>query len=1042
MANDEIIQRKALGRTAQIGFLYDATRDTFHGTSIFRKELPPGLIKQVPSPHINLSFECEDTYKEKFDKLDVEGQLRLSVLSGLFSLKGTGEYLNNMKDSYKTVKGTLVCKMTSFTEYLEVNFDDLKPCITTDPFYIHDATHIVTSIRWGVNIMVSFECKNDDKKKRSEIKIAFESNLNNISSCIGASADFPLSIKVPKSFDEVKTFVAEIPSEMQKRSNGKGVPIEYTLYPLSKIAKLINLDIKIDRILTNLNEETISRVENIFDELSESKCMLKDLYDDAQTISRHVLDETLSKINLTMKNFKIEEAKFRSILAKCLIDIRSGRSEVSEIEGLLKKFQSGMLSINSTKRFIHKYRNISDKANLILSLKLKNVEYIDKDSTIEYILDLHYNDDIYIFLDNDEYSINGNLSPERIRFKELYEKSISSLSKFFTAELKVCTKIKGPNYPVIRHYINGKLANDSYYSEEEEINILLLGETGVGKSTFINAFVNYLKFDSLDSAIRGKMEVLIPFFFTITDENYENEQIVKIESDDLNDSNEQLEKGASSTQGCKRFVFPLTDSNRVINLIDTPGIGDTRGVEQDAKNFEDILMHISYYPYLNGICILLKPDQSRMNLILKYCLYELLSHLHKSAKDNIFFCFTHSRGSNFRPGAISTLLRKELNSFKDISGVEIKFNKDTSFYFDNESFKFLAQIKKDVSFTEEEKEDFKRSWEKSVNGLERLIEYVISRQPHKVKDTLSLNNSRKMVKLLLDILAIMQLREEMYIKKLEIDEEPLEFPRTICTSKKCTKEIQNDGKKQKIYSICCDNCHSKISTKTIGRICLLFCTAIGLNGKCKICGCSWVKHIHTDHIISCKPTHSINADIKFKISKKLSDTEQKKKWIEELQDIVDDIILEKELIIDIQNKFAQFLIQNAILHYNISFREYVDMLIDSEKKKFDDERIIVERIKVFENMKEESLKIEGIINAAAKSSSFDNLKIITKLEEDLYALPIYGSYIKNAKLKEEYNQENRFRYAEKHYSLFNDNTNFHFIISIDNKDANDRASKR
>ncbi|KAF0428485.1 p-loop containing nucleoside triphosphate hydrolase [Gigaspora margarita] len=239
MANDEIIQRKALGRTAQIGFLYDATRDTFHGTSIFRKELPPGLIKQVPSPHINLSFECEDTYKENFDKLDVEGQLRLSVLSGLFSLKGTGEYLNNMKDSYKTVKGTLVCKMTSFTEYLEVNFDDLKPCISTDPFYIHDATHIVTSIRWGVNIMVSFECKNDDKKKRSEIKIAFESNLNNISSCIGASAgdnlkkiredvfnkhelttriiaDFPLSIKVPKSFDEVKTFVAEIPSEMQK----------------------------------------------------------------------------------------------------------------------------------------------------------------------------------------------------------------------------------------------------------------------------------------------------------------------------------------------------------------------------------------------------------------------------------------------------------------------------------------------------------------------------------------------------------------------------------------------------------------------------------------------------------------------------------------------------------------------------------------------------------------------------------------------------------------------------------------------------------
>ena len=35
----------------------------------------------------------------------------------------------------------------------------------------------------------------------------------------------------------------------------------------------------------------------------------------------------------------------------------------------------------------------------------------------------------------------------------------------------------------------------------EEYNILLLGGTGVGKSTFLNAFVNYLAFDSLDDAL-------------------------------------------------------------------------------------------------------------------------------------------------------------------------------------------------------------------------------------------------------------------------------------------------------------------------------------------------------------------------------------------------------------------------------------------------------------------------------------------------------------------------------------------------------------
>ena len=60
----------------------------------------------------------------------------------------------------------------------------------------------------------------------------------------------------------------------------------------------------------------------------------------------------------------------------------------------------------------------------------------------------------------------------------------------------------------------------------EEINILLLGETGVGKSTFLNAFVNYLKFNTLNEANSGNMEVLVPSKFTITDENYKVQTIM------------------------------------------------------------------------------------------------------------------------------------------------------------------------------------------------------------------------------------------------------------------------------------------------------------------------------------------------------------------------------------------------------------------------------------------------------------------------------------------------------------------------------------
>ena len=38
--------------------------------------------------------------------------------------------------------------------------------------------------------------------------------------------------------------------------------------------------------------------------------------------------------------------------------------------------------------------------------------------------------------------------------------------------------------------------------EAKEINVLILGETGVGKSTWINGLANYIEFDNLEAAAR------------------------------------------------------------------------------------------------------------------------------------------------------------------------------------------------------------------------------------------------------------------------------------------------------------------------------------------------------------------------------------------------------------------------------------------------------------------------------------------------------------------------------------------------------------
>ncbi|CAF4589804.1 unnamed protein product, partial [Rotaria socialis] len=127
--------------------------------------------------------------------------------------------------------------------------------------------------------------------------------------------------------------------------------------------------------------------------------------------------------------------------------------------------------------------------------------------------------------------------------------------------------------------------NTSSSSDMDTINILLLGDTGVGKSTFINAFVNYLTFETLKEAKSNRPVVLIPVSFLVTTGDNSEEHIVKF-GDTSDSSNEDFSHpGQSVTQCCKSYTFQMGNTyQRKLRIIDTPGFGDTRGIEQDDFN--------------------------------------------------------------------------------------------------------------------------------------------------------------------------------------------------------------------------------------------------------------------------------------------------------------------------------------------------------------------------------------------------------------------------------------------------------------------------
>jgi GTPase SAR1 family protein len=208
-----------------------------------------------------------------------------------------------------------------------------------------------------------------------------------------------------------------------------------------------------------------------------------------------------------------------------------------------------------------------------------------------------------------------------------------------------------------------------------ERNILLLGVTGVGKSTFINAFRNYLEYDSLYAALKDPMPTRFAVLgsFDVEEEMKANGYYTRKRQKptrfdpsrgtfivgDESYSERFSKTGRSSTRSSNIYSFTVDDL--VINLINTPGIGDTAGRSQDQKNIRNILERLESIDKLSVILFLFKQDKPRLTEAFSYYISELVRHLHVDASKNVLFGFTKSAYSNWYLGAAKVHLDAALD---------------------------------------------------------------------------------------------------------------------------------------------------------------------------------------------------------------------------------------------------------------------------------------------------------------------------------------------------------------------------------------------
>jgi predicted GTPase len=992
-----IIKRKAVGRSASLGSLYDCRTDQFIEASLVIADKLYSITESIDIDYTKFEYIPSDSLTEDFKLLGIDEQLKASVLCGILNVNGSSKYLESEKKSFKSVKSNILYEIQTKKESLKDLETNLKDSILNASNH-KEATHVVVGIKWGSSVIASFEYPNKENNSKIEIqekiravydkrKKASERRLDVNMTQTEIDFENKLDIKIfadvitnnlSQSFVDVLEIMKNVPKDIECQNGGKGKQVEYSLYPLNKTE------------FKELSLNTLINIENVFETMLEAKQKLKDFCDYVKENERYASDYELNKIESKKKDFKKYESTFRSEVATTIKNVRSCKDEEHVLIDLLETFNRKRCSKTQLNEFLKEFKEFE--------LRLKNVKicenlqiiYLKNNEQHHNVID--YNCDVFIFFTNLEFQLKDpvkftkyfnflimkkenekknkdeikfyvydyDLSFDKTRNRELkiskYEKSVLIYEDVFENQQNQSdiTIFEDEDDNKQKSIIKASKVEENQVrhisQKKSEINILLLGQTGVGKSTFINSFINYLNFDTLHDAIDapGLLSV-IPSSFAMVDENR-----VRVNVIISSDANEELKTGQSSTQFPKAHVFDI-DERLKLRIIDTPGLGDVRGIEEDKNNFKNILSYISNYENINAICILLKPNEARLELGFRYVIKELLTQLHKDEIKNIIFCFTNTRGTFYEPGETWDTLKELLSEVKQTSGKQIPLTNDNVFCFDNEPFKLLAALKQGVQFTIQVMRDYESSWNRSSETLKKMVTYILDLQVHDVCQTLSLNDARQMIislaKPLAEItrnieknikicedrvnelasgdLSIAELKKKLCVPAVDLERFDLGHPRTVCTSSECVEVVN-----QAVVYIthCHEKCYLKgVAAETRNNADLINCSAM-TNGKCNKCSHSAEEHMHMTYDVKQIPKMVNDSNVEVQIKTKEQQQSQINRFINENEKKIKEYIDEKSTLSNVCAKLSRFVQQNAIYVVNDDIDRYLQHLIKEEEK--------------------------------------------------------------------------------------------------------------
>ena len=306
------------------------------------------------------------------------------------------------------------------------------------------------------------------------------------------------------------------------------------------------------------------------------------------------------------------------IYLKTNVEEKKNAAPPPEIKEKMKKYK-----IYLNKKFL-KFSQFKEKTTLDDIRAILSTSISEKEQFISL-------DDEEIPLDNeDQWTLKEYCNEEdKIHIRTIKTPESEKQETKLNEPIEDSIKISNKDNLAIYRYPNKP------FNDDEKIGvktIMVVGETGSGKTTLLNSFLNYLMGIKYDDKFRYKIII----------EDTRN----KKEGDSITDSVNIY------------YIRSIYKEIPYIRIVDTPGFGDTRGIDFDKKiidMIEDTFKNKC--ETINAICFVAKSNETRLTDFQKYIFAQVMSIFGNDVGENFIAMLTFSDGQ--LPNIVSSLESKD-----------------------------------------------------------------------------------------------------------------------------------------------------------------------------------------------------------------------------------------------------------------------------------------------------------------------------------------------------------------------------------------------